>query len=107
MNLCILCDTVTLMETYTRSLYQTCACIFWDSSALANPNNYVPDIHKQNPDSKISHFHVDASHRSDTSQIKLVPGLADSLISGNSFCNTRFQDVIAQSSSEADFIAFC
>ena len=74
---------------------------------LTDYNNYTPEACKTITQPDVYHAHVDASYSSDISHRKSVTGIVGRLAGGTISYKTQFQDVIALSSTEAEFIAAC
>ena len=72
---------------------------------LTDYNNYTPDASKTFSTPNTLHIHVYASHASDKTHRKSVTGIAAFLTGGCILYKTKFQDAIALSSTEAEFIA--
>ena len=70
-------------------------------------NTYKQDPCKITSQPNVTHIQVDASYASDSVHRKSVTGVAAFLAGGCILYKTRFQDVIALSSTEAEFIAAC
>ena len=74
---------------------------------LTDYNNYNPDASKATEDPDVADLHVDSSYGTDTTHRRSVTGMIARLAGGTILYKTRFQDVIALSSTEAEFIAAC
>ena len=84
-----------------------------DCPPLPNPtpltdyNNYVPDTSKITNTAHTVKFQVDASYGGDITHRKSVTGIVATLAGGCILYKTQFQEVVALSSTEAEFIAAC
>jgi len=74
---------------------------------LTDYNNYVPDPDKQPTDPSLIQLHVDAAYANDPNHRRSVTGILARLAGGTIMYKTRFQDTVALSSTEAEFIAAC
>ena len=69
--------------------------------------NYTPDKCKNTSQPDVYNVHVDASYSSDITHRTSVTGIIGQLAGGTISYKTKFQDTIALSSTEAEFIAAC
>ena len=74
-------------------------------TTLTDYNNYSPHESKLTPKADVVKLQTDASYSSDTTHRKSVTGIIAHLVGGSILYKTRFQDVVALSSTEAEFIA--
>ena len=78
-----------------------------DPDTYTDYNNYRPRESKLAEDPHIMDIHIDASYVSDCIHRKSITGIIDRLAGGKILYKTTFQDIIALSSTEAEFIAAC
>ena len=76
-------------------------------TTLTDYNNYTPHSSKSTTNPDILDIEVDASYAGDTQHRKSVTGIIARLAGGTILYKTKFQDVVALSSTEAEFIAAC
>ena len=76
-------------------------------TSLTDYTNYVPDPDKQPIDPSLIQLHVDAAYANDPNHRRSVTGILARLAGGTIMYKTRFQDTVALSSTEAEFIAAC
>ena len=69
--------------------------------------NYTPHASKSTAQPSKYSVQVDASYSNDTTHRKSVTGIIGRLAGGTISYKTKFQDIIALSSTEAEFIAAC
>ena len=74
---------------------------------LTDYTNYEPDDCKTTLDPRKMDIQVDASYANDTGHRKSVTGIIARLAGGTILYKTKFQDIVALSSTEAEFIAAC
>ena len=74
---------------------------------LTDYNNYTPHESKSTTTPSTYSVQVDASYSADVSHRKSVTGIIGRLAGGTISYKTQFQDIVALSSTEAEFIAAC
>ena len=73
-------------------------------TTLTDYNIYTPHSSKSITNPDIPDIEVDASYAGDTQYTKSVTGIIARLSGGTILCKIKFQDVVALSSTEAEFI---
>ena len=76
-------------------------------TTLTDYTNYMPHDSKTTLDPSILAIQVDTSYAADTVHRKSVTGIIARLAGDVILYKTKFQDVVALSSTEAEFIAAC
>ena len=76
-------------------------------TTLTDYKNYDPHPSKTTHKAERLQLHVDASYAGDVTHRKSVTGIVAFMAGGSILYKTKYQDVIALSSTEAEFIAAC
>ena len=74
---------------------------------LTDYTNYTPHESKTTTKADVYDMQVDASYSGDVTHRKSVTGMIGRLAGGTITYKTKFQDIVALSSTEAEFIAAC